>query len=228
MRPVGSYHAQPLVDLATEEAVLGLNLATELVLQAAWGKNWHTDVAGFDRPTSPGDPDIEIKDSGRVGERNHDLPFHWNAVLVDLLVEGFAQRDGIRTISGRSRSGFVVFGEPEMNFIEKVKTRPVYQTVAARLILCSEKDGGSKDALEALHHAPVIAAILGEPEELQYLGSAPETDGAVLLPEGERGYPNRNEAVLTERQTEVGMSENMKEEIPVAALVKELMLGART
>jgi hypothetical protein len=30
------------------------------------------------------------------------------------------------------------------------------------------------------------------------------------------------------RQTKIGMSEDMKEEIPVAALVKELMLGERT
>ena len=228
MRPVGSYHAQPLVDLATEEAVLGMNLAAELVLQAAWGKNWHTDVARFEHPTSPGDPDIEIKNSGRVGERDHDLPFHWNAVLVDLRVKGFAQGDSVRAVMDGKRRRFAVFGEPEMNFINEVKTRPVNQMAAARLVLCSEKDGGSKAALEALHHTPVVAAILGEAEELQHLRSAIEMDGAVLLPEGEGRHPNRNKAVLAEGQTEVGMSDDMKEEIPVAALVKELLPGEGT
>jgi len=175
-----------------------MDLATELVLQAAWGKNWHADVAGFERPTPPGDPDVEIKNSGRVGERDHYLLFHWNVVLVDLCAEGFAQGDRVRAFVGGNRGGCAAFGEPEMNFIKEVETRPVDQTAAARLVLRAKEDGGSKDASESLHHAPVIPAILGETEELQHLGSALEVDGAVLLPEGERRHPNRNKAVLAE------------------------------
>jgi hypothetical protein len=82
--------------------------------------------------------------------------------------------------------------------------------------------------LEALHHAPVIAATLGETEELQDLRSAIELDGAAILPEGERRHPNRNKAVLAEGQTKVGMPDDMKDETPVAALVRELMLGEKT
>ena len=148
-------------------------------------------------------------------------------MLVDLCVESFAERDCVWVVAGGNRRGFAVFGEPEMNLIKEVKTRPVNQTAFARLILCSEKDGGSEDALEALHHAPVIPAILGEVEELQHLRGTIEMDRAAHLPEGECRHPNRNKAVLPEGQTEVGMSDDMKEEISVAAHVKELMLGER-
>jgi hypothetical protein len=53
-------------------------------------------------------------------------------------------------------------------------------------------------------------------------------DGAVLLPEGERRHPNRNKAALTEGQAEIGVGDDMKEEIPVATPVTELMVGERT
>ncbi len=146
-------------------------------------------------------------------------------MLVDLRVKWFAERDGVRVGVGGDQSGFGVVSETEMKFTEEVKSRPIHQPAAPGLIPCSEKDGGRKDTLEALHHTPVIPTVLGEAEEVEHLGSAVEMDGAVLLPEGERCNSNRNKAVLTEAQTEVGMPNDMKEETSIAALVEELMLG---
>jgi hypothetical protein len=41
-----------------------------------------------------------MKYSERVGQRDHDLPIHRNGVMVDLLVEGFDERDGARVVVG--------------------------------------------------------------------------------------------------------------------------------
>ena len=101
-------------------------------------------------------------------------------MLVGFCVEGFAERDGVRVVVGGNRKGFAVFGESEMNLIKEVKARPVNHWAAPRLVIGPEKDGGRKDALEALHHAPVIPAILGEAEEREHLGSALGMDGAVF------------------------------------------------
>jgi hypothetical protein len=114
-----------------------------------------------------------------------------------------------------------------MNFIEEVKSRPVNQLAAARLVLRAKEDGGSKDALEALHHAVVVAAILGKAEELQHLGGAIEVNGPAFLPEGEGGHPDRDEAILAEGNGVIGVRDNLKEEVPIAALVKELVFGER-
>jgi len=62
----------------------------------------------------------------------------------------------------------------------------------------------------------------------RHLGGDPGVRLGVRPLPGERRHPNRNKAVLTDGQTEVGMPNDMKEETPVAALVKELMLGERT
>ena len=121
----------------------------------------------------------------------------------------------------------MVFGEPEVEAIEEVETRPIDQPGTGWLLFGAEEDGRGKDALEALDDAAVIAAVLGKPEELQHLGGAFETYGAALLPEREGGNPDRDEAILAEGQAEVGMTYDVEEEISVAALVAELIFRQR-
>ncbi|MGA2078026.1 MAG: HEAT repeat domain-containing protein [Terriglobia bacterium] len=172
-------------------------------------------------------PDIVARLVGLLSDLDGAPGVHYYAMLIDLSVEGFAQGDGVRTVGGANRSGSAVLVEPEMNFIEEVKSRPVNQLAAARLVLRAKEDGGSKDALEALHHAVVVAAILGKAEELQHLGGAIEVNGPAFLPEGEGGHPDRDEAILAEGNGVIGVRDNLKEEVPIAALVKELVFGER-
>lgn len=91
-----------------------------------------------------------------------------------------------------------------MNLLKEVKAHPVNQSAAVRLVLRSEKDGGGKDALEALHRATAIAAVLGKAEEVQHLGSALEANGAGLLSECKCGYPDGNKAVLPKGKPKSG------------------------
>ena len=116
-----------------------------------------------------------------------------------------------------------MFGEPEVDVIEEVEARPIDQPVAGRLLFRTEEDRRGKDTLEALHHAAIIAAVLGEPEELQHLSGACEMHGAALLPEGKGSNPDGYEAVLAKGQTEVGMADNVKEEPSVAPSMNELV-----
>jgi len=73
LSPVGADDSQPLVDLAAEEAVLGMNLAAELFFQTTGRTERNATPCGLEHPALPSDPDIEIKISGGVGERNHRL-----------------------------------------------------------------------------------------------------------------------------------------------------------
>lgn len=48
---------------------------------------------------------------------------------------------------------------------------------------------------------------------------------ARFLPDGERGHPDRDEAVLAEWQAEFGMADDLKEESAVAASMRSLASG---
>lgn len=198
MRPVGADHTQPVVDLAAEEAVLGVNLAAELFFQATRRKKRYTNHCGLENPTPPCDPDIKIENSRRVGESDHNLPLHGDAVLIDFGVKRLTEGDRVGAIPCANRSRIGAFREPEMKVIKKVKAGPVRQVGTIGLFLRAEKDGRGEDPLKTLHHSSVVATIFSESEEIQNLCGAIEMDGTALLPEGEGCDPDGNETVLAE------------------------------
>jgi hypothetical protein len=94
--------------------------------------------------------------------------------------------------------------KPAKSFIEEVKAGSIYQTATAGLVFSSEEDGGGKDTLEALHDSAIMAAVLGEAEEVEHLGGALETNDPALLLNGKRGYPDGNEAVRPKSRPKSG------------------------
>ena len=42
-------------------------------------------------PTLPDDPDVKIEQAGCVGKAGDNLPFDWDWVLIDLLIEALTQ-----------------------------------------------------------------------------------------------------------------------------------------
>ena len=74
--------------------------------------------------------------------------------------------------------------------MKEVEAGSSNQTTAVRLVFSSEEDGGCKDTLEALHDSAIMAAVLGEAEEVEHLSGALKTNDAALLLNGKRGYPD--------------------------------------
>ena len=64
-------------------------------------------------------------------------------------------------------------------------------------------------------------------EEVQHLSRAIEADDPVLLLDSKCRYPDWNESILTEGQTESRMPRNLQEELAVAPGVGELTFGRR-
>jgi hypothetical protein len=156
--------------------------------------------------------------------RDH-LAFDRDSVLVDLLVECLAEADDV--FIGLVTWGLLglVFVEPKPHPVKKMKTRSIDEMAAIRLVFGPEEDRGGEDAMEALHNSAVMAAILGEPEEVQHLSSAFEMDDPAFLLNGERRYPDGNEAVLAEGQAEFRVASDIEKESAVAARVNELRAG---
>jgi|SRR5579875_1128686 len=118
-----------------------------------------------------------------------------------------------------------VIGEPKMKLIKEMKASPVDQMIPIGLVVGSEEDRRSEDSLKALCDAPVVSAVLRQPEKFQHLGGASETNGAAFLAEGERCYPNRNQPILAKGQAEIRMSDDVKEEASIPALINKLIFA---
>src|SRR6267143_5386083 len=113
--------------------------------------------------------------------------------------------------------------KPESQVIEEMETHPINKTVSPWLIFGSEENGRGKDALEPLHDPAVMAAILGQAEEIKHLGRTVEVDGAAPLLYRQGGNPNGDQAILPKGQAESGVPSDVEEEFTVTACVSELV-----
>jgi hypothetical protein len=73
-------------------------------------------------PALPDEPYVEVKKPWSMGECGHGMTLHRYSMLVDLVVEGFAESNGVTgAILGGSTLG-LIWGEPKAEIIKKVET----------------------------------------------------------------------------------------------------------
>jgi hypothetical protein len=162
-----------------------------------------------------------------MGGCSHGMTFHRYSMLVDLVVEGFAQGDGVDgVILGRRTLG-VIWGKPKVEMIKKVETRRINQAIGIGVIMGAEEDRGCEDSLEALNHPSIMAPIGSETKEIEHLEGSIKADDTAFLLHGEGGHPDGDQPVLAERQAELRMSRNLEKEPPVPSGVDHL-IGSRT
>jgi hypothetical protein len=106
--------------------------------------------------------------------------------------------------------------------IEKVKTRGIQHDGFLALLFRAEKDGGAKDALEALNDPVVVIPVFGQFEKVEHLRGTGKPDQPALLEHREGGNPNRDEAVLAKGQTEPRMPDDVEGELAIASGMHEL------
>jgi hypothetical protein len=162
-----------------------------------------------------------------MSERSNGMTLHRYAMLVDLIVECFAENDGVAgTILG-SGSRSVVRSKPEVNAIEKMKTRGIRQQISIRMILGAEEDGRCEDSLKALNNSPIMTTVGSEAEEIEHLKGSLKVDGAAFLLDGESGYPNGDQPILAEGQAKLGVRRDLQKKLSVPSCMRQLTrLGA--
>jgi hypothetical protein len=160
-----------------------------------------------------------------VREGGYHLAFDRDSVLVDLLVECFAESDQVAGSIVRCQVFGIAPMNPEPHAVEKMKADTIDQPAAVGLIFGAEEDGGCKDAMKALNDPAIVTAVLGEAEEVEHLGGAVEADVSGFLLNSERRHPDRDQSVLTEGQTEFRVTGDIEKESAVAAGMNELSTG---
>ena len=106
--------------------------------------------------------------------------------------------------------------------IKKMKPCRIENPRRSFCSLGTEKNASREDALEPVHEPPVMETVLWQLQEFKHLGSAFEANGAAFLFHRERGNPYGDETVLAEGQTEIGMSNDFEEELPILAAMNQL------
>jgi hypothetical protein len=106
--------------------------------------------------------------------------------------------------------------------LSKALRRSIDETAAIWLVFGPEEDRRREDAMEALHNSAIMAALLGELEEVQHLSGAFEVNDAAFLLNSERRYPDGNEAVLAEGRAKLRVASDIQKESSVAARVNQV------
>ena len=174
------------------------------------------------RPGLPHEPEVKVQHTWRVGQSGHHLALDWNPVAVYFLVKWLAENDDVLITEGRERSSLVLV-KPKLKAIEKVESRPVEDEFTFWFIVASEEDDGRENALESLHDAVRPLTVLEEAEKVEHLRRFVESHNPAALTHRERSHPDWNEAVLPEGQSELRMTEDLKEEFSIASRVKQLV-----
>jgi len=93
---------------------------------------------------------------------SNGMTLHRYPMLIDLIVKGFTENDGVTGAILGSGSRSVVRSKPELNAIKEMKTRGIHQPISIRMILGAEEDGRCEDSLKALDNSPIMATIGSE------------------------------------------------------------------
>ena len=173
-------------------------------------------------PALPGEPYVEVQKPWSMGECGHGMALDRDAMFIDLVVEGFAQGDGVGGVILGRRSLGMIWGEPQVEMIEKVKSRGINQAIHIGVIVGAEEDRGCEDSLEALNHPTIMTTIGRKSEEIEHLDGSLKADGAAFLLDSQGGYPYGDQSVLTEGQTILGMSGDLEEVLSVSSRMGQL------
>jgi hypothetical protein len=157
-----------------------------------------------------------------MSERSDGMTLHRYAMLVDLIVEGFAEDDGVSGATLGSGSLAVVRSKPKVDAIKKMKTRGINQRISIGVILGAEKDGCCEDSLKALNNSPIMTTVGSEAEEIKHLKGSVKVDGAAFLLNGESGYPNGDQAILAEGQAKLGVRRDLQKKLSVPSCMGQL------
>ena len=208
----------------SEESVDRVLGCPQLTAEAVFAEERNSSGLAIHLPTLPGDPDIEVQKTWCVRERGDDFALNRNRMGGDLVIKSLAQRDRVArgTVLGlRISSGI----EPNTHGIHEVEASRIDKDLLDTLPFATKENRGSENSLEGRFDPAVLASILWQVKIVEQLGWALEMNDAALLFDGQSGQPNRDEAILSVRQTEPRMSGDLKNQFSVAPGVDELVWG---
>ena len=140
-------------------------------------------------------------------------------MALEFVPEVLTQKNLVLKILGGELLLVELLGIPDLHLIEEMEAGVSVHADVLPFFVRAKENGGSKNALEAVDESAVVGAVFGKAESFQNLGCAFEVDEPIFAPERERRHPDRNEAVLAEWKTVIGVAGDLKDKLSIAALV---------
>ena len=110
---------------------------------------------------------------------------------------------------------FLARVEPELEPIKEMKPGGVDYDSGLRLLIRTEKDGRSKDALKTRNHTAIMGTIFGQVKEVEDLCGRTKLNDAGFLFRRKGGDPDGDQAALPEREAIPRMGGNLQGEPPI-------------
>src|SRR5262249_54969185 len=115
-----------------------------------------------------------------------------------------------------------IAGIRDSSFRHETESRAMNDHRPLRPRIRAEKDGRAEDSLERGDQAPVLRTALLHSEGAEHLGGVCKHDLRRLLPDRLPRQEDRNQAILSPWQPVGGMACDLKKEMSVPALMKQL------
>jgi len=113
----------------------------------------------------------------------------------------------------------------DLRFAHEIEAATLDHRRSAGKRVRPEEYCGAEDPLEGSDEATVLFPASMHPEALQHLSGGPESDCLALLLDSQSCQEDRNESVLPEGHTELGVARYLEDELTVPALIEKLILG---
>src|ERR1017187_9681522 len=135
-------------------------------------------------------------------------------MVPDFLPKLVRQNNHIRKFIVGQGFLFDVSCEPQACILEELEIQAFPHRCCTGLV-APERNLGCCDPLEPFHCASICFSIQGQPEGVQQLGSRTEPDGLTFLSHCQCGNPDRNQTILSKRQTVFAISCNLQDKSAV-------------
>ena len=114
---------KPEIDFAPEETVAAVSVASQLIDQTPLREQRDVRAVLSCAPAFPHEPNVKVQKPRGMCECSDRMSLHRYSMLVDLVVESFAEGDGVAgVLLGRGILG-MIWRKPKVETIKKVETR---------------------------------------------------------------------------------------------------------
>ena len=139
----------------------------------------------------------------------------------DFSVELISKRNDI--FAGGTFRGAAI---PDLSLTQEVESATVNDSRRCADSLCLEEDRRTKDALKSADDPAILLPSLRHAKAIEHLCGGTKSDYLAFPANGQSRKENEDQPVLSKRQTELRVSGDLKEEVPVPPL-EEKLVGRR-
>jgi hypothetical protein len=126
--------AKPLADLVPEEPLDRILLGSQLVCEAVGAEEWNTGRPAVYSPALPGDPDVEVQQPRRMGQRCNNVALNGNRMPDKFPIECVAENYDIAGNLLSRRLHVVLAIEPELHLVKEVEASPINNEMLPELV----------------------------------------------------------------------------------------------